>query len=61
MAALSKYNANTITLSPELSKTDIQNIKSAANKELIVYGKIKLMTAKYCLLGGSNRMLSDMP
>lgn len=51
---LTKYNVNTVTLSPELQKQDIQNISSSVNKELIVYGKLKVMTSKYCLLGHSN-------
>lgn len=47
-------NINTVTLSPELNKLDIQTINSSVNKELIVYGKIKVMTSKYCFLGHSN-------
>lgn len=56
---LSNLGLSTITLSPELSKKDIQDISSASsNKELIVYGKLKVMTIKYCLLGQANRLLS---
>ncbi len=51
---LSNHNIAAITLSPELNKSDIQNMHSSIDKELIVYGKIKVMTAKYCLLGSSN-------
>lgn len=51
---LEKKGISTITLSPELNKRDIQDIKSNANRELIVYGKLKVMTSKYCLLGGAN-------
>lgn len=51
---LTKNGMSTITLSPELNKNEIQNIKSVADKELIVYGKLKVMTSKYCLLGTSN-------
>lgn len=51
---LIKNNISTVTLSPELQKNDIKNIKSPINKELIVYGKLKVMTLKYCLLGHSN-------
>lgn len=54
---LSRYGTSSITLSPELSHEDIKNLKCASNKELIVYGRIKVMTAKYCLLGSSNRLL----
>ena len=57
---LSKNGLSTITLSPELSRKDIQNIASTADKELIVYGKLKVMTTKYCLLGQTNRMFSHM-
>ena len=58
---LSSAGLSTVTLSPELSKKDIQNISScSSNKELIVYGKLKVMTIKYCLLGQSNRLLSHM-
>ena len=51
---LAKKGINTVTLSPELNKKDVQNIKSSVNKELIVYGKLKVMTSKYCLLGNTN-------
>lgn len=52
--ALENYNISTVTISPELRKQDIQAIHSRINKELIVYGKLKVMTSKYCLLGHSN-------
>ncbi len=51
---LAQGKISTVTLSPELNKTDIQNIKSGINKELIVYGKAKVMMTKYCFLGCSN-------
>ncbi len=51
---LSRIGVDTVTLSPELNKHDIQNMSSDVDKELIVYGRIKLMTTKYCLLGSSN-------
>lgn len=51
---LSRIGVKTVTLSPELNKEDIQNMTSDVNKELIVYGRIRLMTSKYCLLGNSN-------
>ncbi len=54
---LANYGLSSIALSPELCKNDIQNINCSANKELIVYGKIKVMTTKYCLLGNANRLL----
>lgn len=51
---LANRGISTITLSPELTRRDIQNIKSDADKELIVYGKLKVMASKYCFLGNSN-------
>ena len=50
---------NTITLSPELNKIDIENFKTNKNVELIVYGKTPLMTSNYCLLGKSNKCYSS--
>ena len=55
---LNKLGFTTITLSPELSPDELSNIK-ANNKEVIVYGKIPLMTMNYCLLGKSNRCYKD--
>ena len=51
---LEKLGFSTITLSPELDKSDFSSIFSAS-KEVIVYGKIPLMTMSYCILGKSNR------
>lgn len=51
---LSKIGVKTVTLSSELNKNDIQNIKSDIDKELIVYGRARLMITKYCLLGSAN-------
>ena len=50
---------NTITLSHELNKNDIENFKTNKNVELIVYGKTPLMTSNYCLLGKSNKCYSS--
>ena len=49
---------SSITLSPELTAEELSNI-STKNKEVIVYGKIPLMTMSYCLLGKSNRCYSN--
>lgn len=59
-ASINEYKnlgLNTITLSPELNKLDIQEITSTINTptELIVYGKTPVMTTGYCLLGSSNK------
>ncbi len=51
---LARVGFNTITLSNELNYNDIINLYSQVNKELIVYGRLRLMTSKYCLLGSSN-------
>lgn len=51
---LSRIGIDTITLSPELNKSDIQGLYSNIDKELIVYGRLKLMRTKYCFLGHSN-------
>ena len=49
-----KQGFSCITLSPELQSKELSNIKTQ-NKEIIVYGKIPIMTMSYCLLGKSNR------
>lgn len=54
LSVLSRNNVSTVTLSPELNKSDIQNMHSSRDKELLVYGNLKVMTSKYCLLGNSN-------
>ncbi len=51
---LSRIGVDTVTLSPELNKSDILKIHSNIDKELIVYGRLKLMSTKYCFLGESN-------
>lgn len=49
-----KLGFSNITLSPELTANELSEI-NIKNKEVIVYGKIPLMTMSYCLLGKSNR------
>lgn len=51
---LKNLRFSTITLSPELDSSEMSDIV-VQNKEVIVYGKIPLMTMSYCLLGKSNR------
>ena len=51
---INELNVDTVTLSPELNKPDLQNI-SAHNTELIVYGNTPIMNSNYCLLGKSNK------
>ena len=52
------FGFSTVTLSPELTADELSKIK-LKNKEVIVYGKIPLMTMSYCLLGKSNRCYKD--
>ena len=54
---LSDLNLKTITLSPELEKFEINDVLSQTNAEteLIVYGKLPVMTNQYCYLGKSNK------
>ena len=47
-----------ITLSPELTSYELSNINEK-NKEVVVYGKIPLMTTSYCLLGKSNKCYTE--
>ncbi len=58
---LENLGLNTITLSPELDKQtilDMLNNSGSTNFELIVYGKLPLMTSNYCLIGHTNHCLS---
>lgn len=55
---IQKLGFTSITLSPELDERELSNI-IATNKEVIVYGKIPLMTMSYCLLGKSNRCYKE--
>lgn len=50
-------NVDTVTLSPELDKEQVESISknSAIPTEFIVYGNIPLMTLSYCLLGKANK------
>ncbi len=54
---LTNLGINKITISPELSSNDIDNLcsKSDFSRELIVYGRTPLMSSNYCLLGHSNK------
>lgn len=45
------------TISPELSYQDLKNIKN--DYEIIVYGKIPVMTNNYCFLGKSNKCYKE--
>ena len=52
-------NINTITLSPELNKNNINSFKTNKNIELTIYGNTPLMTTNYCLLGKTNKCYSS--
>lgn len=56
-ATIDALNAKTITISPELSLEEINDIcnKTNFNTEFIVYGSLPLMTLNYCLLGRTNK------
>ena len=54
ISELGRLGIGCVTLSSELNKTDIQNIHSSVDKELTVYGRVRLMITKYCLLGCAN-------
>ena len=56
---INELPANTITLSPELNKTDFKNFNTNKKTELIVYGRTPLMNSNYCLLGKSNKCYSE--
>jgi len=55
---LKSLGFSAITLSPELNKYELERI-NIEEKEVIVYGKIPLMTTSYCLLGRTNRCYND--
>lgn len=48
---LKKIGFDTITISPEMNKVDIQNLSNQLKKEIIVYGRTLLMTSEYCVIG----------
>jgi len=54
---INNLQLNTITISPELNKEEINSIANNSNipTEFIVYGNLPLMTSGYCLLGKANR------
>ncbi len=54
---LKNFGINTLTISPELDSTTIQNLlkNPVCTQELIVYGRTPLMSMNYCLLGKTNK------
>ena len=62
IAELADSSKNTVTLSPELNKSDLQTFaRTSCSTELIVYGRTPLMNSNYCLLGKSNKCYSACP
>ena len=61
ITALKNLNINKLTLSPELTKQEVNllNTKNDFYSELIVYGKLPVMTNNYCYLGKSNKCYSS--
>ena len=60
--SIKELHCNTVTLSPELNKVDLQNIlneNNNINTELIVYGRTPLMNSNYCLLGKTNKCYTN--
>lgn len=62
---LKSLGVNRVTLSPELDEFSLKNLNSVSNSiseiqsEMMVYGKLRLMTIGYCLLGSSNMCYPD--
>jgi len=56
---ISEFPYSAVTLSPELNKSDLQNLDMLNNAELIVYGRTPLMNSNYCLLGKTNKCYSS--
>ena len=57
---LKEFNISKFTASPELDKTEINNYQcNELKSEVIVYGKLPVMTNNYCYLGRSNRCYKE--
>jgi len=53
---LKKLGINRYIISPELDKKAIQFLlENSTDTEMIVYGKIPVMTSNYCVLGNTNK------
>lgn len=57
VAELNKLGIQRITFSPELERKEIDEIveNNVTDSEILVYGKIQVMTNRYCYLGCSNK------
>ena len=58
---LKKLAVSTFTLSPELNRNETLDIlnKCSLDSEIIVYGKLPVMTNNYCYLGKSNKCYKE--
>lgn len=58
---LHTLNLSTITVSPELDKFETNEVQSISSvpTEIIVYGKLPVMTNNYCYLGKSNKCYKE--
>lgn len=58
---LKNLNFTTHTISPELNKSEVSNIcqTSSIKSEIIVYGKLPVMTNNYCYIGHSNKCYKE--
>ena len=53
---LKQLGISRFTISPELDKSAIKNVlQNSTDTEMIVYGKIPVMTSNYCVLGNTNK------
>lgn len=55
---LQNLGINKITISPELNKSDLNNI-TCSNSEFVVYGNLPVMVLNYCPLGKSNKCYNN--
>lgn len=58
---LKDFNISLFTISPELDKFETNDVldKASIPSEVIVYGKLPVMTNNYCYLGESNKCYKD--
>lgn len=61
ISTLKKLNFSTITVSPELNKNEVIELlnRTSLNSEILVYGKLPVMTNNYCYLGKSNKCYKE--
>ena len=57
-SVLQNLGIHKITISPELNKSDLNNI-TCINSEFVVYGNLPVMVLNYCPLGKSNKCYNN--